>query len=257
MSFEVARSRQHDQRTGCCPLFNCPSVLGFVKSVPGVITVIASFTASAATLEAMPRMSLDSETTLPNCNLQQTLASLYGELCAVFRGKGLPGTTHFYNVELPNIVFDIAVGAGWMSVVPDPRAPQSTTPRFHGETLVQFGEFDVERWYVDAFMELLRDEIEYHSLDEETTKARLDGLPQFTGIEERKQLIDSYLESHSVNGKPPKIVEIANRAGVDYADFKKWRRGPSVLPDSSSKAKRISILLRHDDRSFETAPKKR
>jgi hypothetical protein len=192
----------------------------------------------------------DGEAKLSDSTLRESLSSAYAEIAAVLRGVGLPPTRNLFEGQIPGIVFDIAVGARWVPLIPLPDDSQPQHARSHGSTLVQLGEFDVERWFADAFIELLREEIDYHiHSSEENQQEQLDNLPKFTSMKQREELLEDYLERHRTNDKRPKMIEVANWGGVDYSDFKKWRRGPTKLPDSSAKAKRIAMLLRHDDKS--------
>lgn len=206
----------------------------------------------------MIRKGPDGEAKLSGSTLRESLCSAYAEISAVLRGLGVPPTRNLYEVEIPGIVFDIAVGARWLPLIPEPDDRTPASARSHGQKLVQIGEFDVERWYVDAFIDLLREEIDYHlHSSEENRQEQLANLPKFTSTKQREELLEEYLERHRMNGRPPKMIEIANWSGVDYSDFKKWRRGPTNMPDSSTKSKRISMLLRHNDKECAKRPKPR
>jgi hypothetical protein len=195
----------------------------------------------------------DGAANLTNTTLQDSLNATYAEIAAVLRHYGVPRTTNLYEVEIPGIVFDIAVGAGWLPLIPPPDDTTPESSRVHGRKLVQLGEFQVERWYVDAFMNLLLEEIAFTTvLPDRNREEQFANLPKFTSTKERETLIQDFREKYKVGGKQPKMIEIANWSGTDYADFKKWRKGR--LLDSSSKSKHIAMLLRYNDRSWAKRP---
>jgi hypothetical protein len=206
--------------------------------------------------DGMAFQALDGNMKLSNSTLRESLSAAYAEIAAIMRGLKAPQTEHLYRVEIPGSVFDIAIGAGWIPLVPSPDDTTPPSARTHGKKLVQFGEFDVERWYVDSFVALLEDEIEFSSYGpEETVQARLDGLPSFTNKIQREELLQEFLSNHLEANKKLKFVQVAQMAGVDYGDFKRWRRGH--LPDSSAKSKRLSLLLRYNDQRFSKRPLRR
>ena len=161
------------------------------------------------------------------------------------------------------MVFDLAVGAGWLPITEAALTPDEQVwervkkqdPAYKGRKLVLFGDLMIDVWYKEAFMALLADSIEFNSHDPTNRKDRLDSLPKFTTKAERENLLQDYLKAHAGEQLKIGMLAIAEMAAVDYRDFKKWRKGPPTeaepggLPDSSIKAKRIAALLRYDERT--------
>ena len=203
---------------------------------------------------------------MSNCTLQEALESAYATFDSNFGGLGYPPSKKFFEEDIPAMVFELAVGAGWLPITEAALTPdekvwegvKNQDPAYKGRKLVLFGDLMIDVWYKDAFMALLEDSIEFCSYepdDPTNRKDRIDALPAFTSKAEREALLQDYLNKH-VSDKPKVgILDIAEMAGVDYRDFKRWRKGPPTesesrgLPDSSIKAKRIAILLRYDERS--------
>jgi hypothetical protein len=207
-------------------------------------------------------LPIDGRIPLPQCTLKETLVHLYCELAAVLAGHHLPGTAAFFEEELPGIVYDVALGAGWLPFPPEnlQTEPVGDPSRLHGKQVVILGDFKVERWYRDSFMALLDEWIGFHTVPADTRERRIEKLPKYTNTKTRQDMLDAYIKREvEINLKkeyldpvtraaPPKMTEIARRAGVDYSDFNKWRRGPKHLKDSSEKSHRISLLLLYDER---------
>ena len=164
------------------------------------------------------------------------------------------------------MVFDLAVGAGWLPITEAALTPDEEVlegvkcqdPAYKGRKLVLFGDLMIDVWYKLAFMALLEDSIEFCSYepgDPTNRQERIEALPKFTSKTEREQLLQEYLTTHATGKPKVGILDVVEMAGVDYRDFKRWRKGPPTesesggLPDSSIKAKRIAILLRYDERS--------
>jgi hypothetical protein len=139
----------------------------------------------------------DANAKLTNSTLQGSLAAAYSDIAAVLRGYGVPGTTHLYEVEIPGIVFDIAIGAGWLPLIPPPDDATPESSKTHGRKLVQLGDFDVERWFVDAFIDLLREDIDFNTARPEgSSQEQLANLPKFTSTRERETFLQEFREKH-------------------------------------------------------------
>jgi dTDP-4-amino-4,6-dideoxygalactose transaminase len=143
------------------------------------------------------------------------------------------------------MVFDVAVGAGWLPFPPEEDKLPNTL-RLHGKELVLLGESKVERWYKDSFLALLDYWIQYHTDDPDTHEELWHNLPSIPK-EKRQALVEEFLAKQKAAGQPVKRVEMADWAGVDYSDLRKWVRG--TLPDTSDKSKHILMLLLHNVRS--------
>ena len=207
-------------------------------------------------------LPIDGQIPLPHCTLKETLEHLYCELAAVLAGHHIPGTAAFFEEELPGMVYDVAIGAGWLPWPPEDLQSEAVgePSRLHGKQVVILGDYKVERWYRDSFMALLDEWIGMHTVPTDTRERRIERLPKYTNEKTRQDMLDAYIKHEvEVNSRkeyldpvtraaPPKMKEIASRAGVDYSDFNKWRRGPKHLKDSSEKSHRISLLLLYDER---------
>jgi hypothetical protein len=182
---------------------------------------------------------------LKNCTLQQALDSVYCCFASVLAGYGVPRSCKLFEEDIPGMVFDVAVGAGWLPFPPE-EEDLSKTGRLHGKELVILGDCKVERWYRDSFMAVLEYWIQYHTDDPNTREALWHNLPSIPH-EKREALIEEFLVKQKTQGHPVKRVEMADWAGVDYSDLRKWARGK--LPDASGKSKQILMLLLHHMRS--------
>ena len=211
----------------------------------------------------------DGQMRLSNCTLQEALDSAYATFASCFGGLGYPPSKNFFEEGIPAMVFDLAVGAGWLpiteaAVTPDELVSdrvKKQDPLYKGRKLVLFGDLMIDVWYKEAFMALLEDSIAFISHDPTNQKERLDSLPNFTSKAEREKLLQDYLKAHAADQPKVGMLAVAEMAAVDYRDFKKWRKGPPTptvpggLPDSSIKAKRIAVLLRYDEPSQKLKPK--
>jgi hypothetical protein len=208
----------------------------------------------------------DGKMKLSSCTLQEALDSAYATFASCFGGLGYPPSKKFFEEDIPAMVFDLAVGAGWLPITEAALTPDEEVlegvkrqdPAYKGRKLILFGDLMIDAWYKEAFMALLEDSIEFCSYepgDPTNRKDRLDALPSFTSKGEREGLLQDYLRKHESDQPKVGMLAVADMAAVDYRDFKKWRKGPPTpteprgLPDSSIKAKRIAVLLRYDDRT--------
>jgi hypothetical protein len=195
----------------------------------------------------------DGDKRLSDCTLREAVESVYATFASTFRGFGYPSSKKFFEEDIPAMVFDVAVTAGWILVAMDAFLDEKS-PELQGRRLISFGGLMIEPWYREAFIALLEDEIAYHSHDPTDQISRMEALPRFTSKSEREALLHEYLKKHAMDKVKIGITDIPVMAAVDYSDFKKWRKGPRAedargLPDSSIKAKRIAILLRFDERT--------
>lgn len=81
---------------------------------------------------------LDSDVTLEGCNLKQALESVYSTIVGALRERGVTESRKMYRQEIPALVFEAAVGAGWIPLA------KHTTPIGTGNGEVVW-EFD---WHV-------------------------------------------------------------------------------------------------------------
>lgn len=208
----------------------------------------------------------DGQMRLSDTTLQEALDSAYATFASWFGGLGYPQPKKVFEEEIPAMVFDLAVGAGWLQITEAALTPdekvwegiKNRDPVYKGRKLVLFGDLMIDVWYKEAFMALLEDSIglcSYDPGDPTNRKDRIAALPDFTSKDEREALLQEYLRKHQSDEPKVGILVVAEMAEVDYKDFKRWRKGPPTeseprgLPDSSVKAKRIAILLRYDERS--------
>ena len=69
-----------------------------------------------ATMPIMNRTStvLAPDVTLDGCNLKQALESVYSTIVDALRARGVTESREIYLQEIPALVFEAAVGAGWI-----------------------------------------------------------------------------------------------------------------------------------------------
>lgn len=115
--------------------------------------------------------------------------------------------------------------------------------------IVHFDDFYVERTFLESFYDVLKEIISFHMASGTLHDERLDSLPAHTSVSERRALLRTYISDKQKKGLKTTMQQISQWAGVDYSDLTKWKNGDPKLPDSSSKAKRISLLLRFDERN--------
>ncbi len=197
----------------------------------------------------------DPDKKLSNCSLRQALESVYATFASVLTGFDHPPSVKLFEEDIPGMVFEVAVGAGWVDITEAALLPDETVregvktqhPDYKGRKLVLFGDLMVDLWYKEAFIAILEDEIGFHSHSNPSTPNELmDSLPLVTSNEEREALVAGYLDKHATDAPKIRVTDIPQMANVNYRDFKRWRKG--LLKDSSFKSKRISILLRSDYR---------
>jgi hypothetical protein len=193
----------------------------------------------------MPLKPPDGKMKLKNCTLQQALESVYCEFAAVLLAYEVPRSCKLFEEDIPGMVFDVAVGAGWLPCPPE-EENLPKTGRLHGKELVVLGEGKVERWYKDSFLALLEYWIGFHTEDPHTREEMRDNLPSIPK-ENRQALVEEFLAKQKAEGHPVGRVEMPGQAGVDYSDLRKWVRG--TLPETSKKSKQILMLLLHNVRS--------
>src|ERR1035438_1952844 len=108
---------------------------------------------------------------LSNCTLQEALDSAYATFASCFGGLGYPPSKKFFEEDIPAMVFDLAVGAGWLPITEAALTPDEEVlegikcqdPAYKGRKLVLFGDLMIDVWYKLAFMALLEDSIEFCS----------------------------------------------------------------------------------------------
>jgi hypothetical protein len=58
--------------------------------------------------------TIDPDMTLDGFRLQDALTSIYHTFASVLRGRGAPDSPDLYKREIPEMVLDVAIGAGWV-----------------------------------------------------------------------------------------------------------------------------------------------
>jgi hypothetical protein len=228
---------------------------------------------------------------LDGFSLQQALTSIYSTFASVLAGCAQTDAPDLHRKEIPSMVFDAAVGAGWIPLA-DPATPTGTgkdavvwqsdlydvekvqvpeaarraaedqlkkgrrppTPATFNEyqlaRLVQFGDFIVDRVYLDRFFALLTETIEFHLAQGTKHEENLKRLPHSTSKEERSAYLQNYISKEEAQGNAITKKEIARRAHVDYSVLVKWKNKTAPLDDDSSDtAQRIMLFLLFNERN--------
>jgi hypothetical protein len=221
----------------------------------------------------MPLITINPDTTLDGFLLKDALVAMYNMFSAVLGRTAASDNPEYYRKEIPEMVFDAAVGAGWFDFVDevpwkpvlkdlpdwvrqirqaaeqrgDGDPPRRRFKKNEAQRLVQCGEFYVDRAIVDGFYGLLAEAIAFHLADVTLHEERLKSLPKVTTTRQRAALLKQYVARHKAEVKAVKMTEIAKNAGVDYSVLTKWKNGKIL--DSADPAQRISLLLRFDEAS--------
>ena len=135
---------------------------------------------------------VDGKKMLADCTLQDALGSVYSVFAAVLGAYHIPRSAKLFEEDIPGMVYDVAIGAGWLPSPPDVELAENQS-RLHGKQLVSLGDSKVERWYKDSFMAALEDCIRYRTEPPDTRQRRIENLPEYTSKEERQILLDSYI----------------------------------------------------------------
>jgi hypothetical protein len=131
---------------------------------------------------------------LSGCTLRQALESAYATFGSVLCGLGYPASKKLYEDDIPAMVFNVAVGAGWVDITeaalePDEKVWERVRLQeagYRGRKLILFGDLMVDAWYKEAFVALLEDSIQFHSYEPDPKEQWIDGLPELTSKEERE-----------------------------------------------------------------------
>lgn len=219
---------------------------------------------------------IDPNMTLDGFSLKQALVSMYCTFAASLSAHSVTSSPELYLNEIPGLVFDAAVGAGWIEVEEDDQVDWVASPKTvsansmldileqrkldgwepppptqytknEAQRLVQLGEFMVDRSYAESFMLLLQDAISMHLAEGTEHEERLKTLPPLTTAEEREALLEQYIAERKRCGEGVTRTEVAERAGTDYTTLTKWKN--DKISDASEVAKRIALLLRFDERN--------
>jgi hypothetical protein len=234
---------------------------------------------------------IDPEMRLDGFRLKDALESIYCSIAAALRRLGAADSPDLYKRAIPQMVFDVAIGAGWIPLSQnhfDPkvgtakgdvvweadfqitnklglpkwildnidkapkeknwRPPHKTTlTKNQAQRIVQFGEWYVERTYVDSFYDLLREPISFHLAEGTEHEEQLKKLPTTTKPAERKRLLEKYISKEGSRGYDITKKQVAERAGVDYSVLAKWLRDD--IKDGKTPADRIMLLLLFDERN--------
>jgi hypothetical protein len=210
----------------------------------------------------------DGDMRLSKCTLRDALDSAYGILVAHFLGNGHTPSKKLFEEDIPAIVFELGFGAGWLEVTEAALTPDEVVrtgianqdPEYKGRKLVLFGDLMIDTWYKEAFLAILEPSISGHSQPGPTVPNGVDA--RTTTKKQREDLLQEYLKTHEGDKPKVRVTDLPKLAGVDYRDFKRWRKGPPTeetdgLSDSSVKSQRLYRLLVYDDRRFSRlVPKK-
>jgi len=113
--------------------------------------------------------TIDPNMNLDRFGLQDALVSLYSTFAAALLGYGATDSPDFYQREIPEMVLEAAVGAGWLDFVEEvPWHPSSkAVPKWvlqykkdllsrftedAAQSPVKFGQYYVDRAYADSFL---------------------------------------------------------------------------------------------------------
>jgi hypothetical protein len=219
---------------------------------------------------------IDPTMTLDGFALEQALVSMYCTFAASLTAHGVTSSPKLYTQEIPGLVFDAAVGAGWIEVKGEDQVdwgassktvstkwmldfleergldgweppPPTQYTNYDALRLVQLGEFMVDQLQAKIFFNLLRGIIALHVAEGTEHEERLKTLPSFTSAEEREALLEQYIAERKARGDEVTKTEVAERAGTDYTTLAKWRKG--TFSDATAVAQRIALLLRFNERN--------
>lgn len=221
---------------------------------------------------------INPNTLLDGHRLRDALESLYCTFSSVLLGSGATDEPKLYEETIPGMVFDAAVGAGWLDFRDDDNSPikqadwhpssKTVSAKWvleHIETLaskgkriavpsaprdrnhVLLGDFIVDRSYADSFYVLLRDWISFHLATGTELEELRKRLPAKTSKDERKALLKQYIDEQHRKGYKISMLHVTQRADVDYSVFTKWKNGK--LLDSKPASQRIALLLRFGKRT--------
>jgi hypothetical protein len=115
----------------------------------------------------------DGQMKLSNSTLQEALDSAYATFAACLGGLGYPPSKKFFEEDIPSMIFELAVGAGWLELTEAALLPDEIVwagirhqePVYQGRKLVLFGDLMIDTWYKEAFLALLGDQIASYSYD--------------------------------------------------------------------------------------------
>jgi hypothetical protein len=245
--------------------------------------------------------TIDPNIKLDGFRLQQALESIYATFASVLLGRGAKDCPDLFLEEIPALVFGAAIGAGWLPLArpdtpigtgkdevvweDDVRIDDSTLPQMiqahlaarkaegwepptptrystnEAQRLVRFGEYMVDKVYMESFMVLLKDTIAFHLAEEPEHESNLKRLPKETSKAERETLLHEFVAKEEAKNGQITMKEIAERADVDYSVLVKWRnKQPPVDDDAVPAAQRIMCLLLFDEigraRRYRRMPRK-
>ncbi|MCZ2153098.1 MAG: hypothetical protein LC114_04230 [Bryobacterales bacterium] len=222
---------------------------------------------------------IDPNKTLDGHRLKLALESIYCTFVSGLVANGAADEPKLYQHVIPAMVFDAAVGAGWLEFAPEdatspireadwkPTAktvlsktalddagkrkplsektkPSPTAGR--GRDPVLLADFVVDRVYADSFLALLKDVIGLHLGEGTKLEEHLKSLPQHTSRQERQDLLTQYVENQRRLGISMSMKKVAELAEVDFSILTKWKNGK--LADSTEPARRIAVRLRYGQR---------
>jgi len=227
--------------------------------------------------------SMDPNMTLDGFSLKQALESMYATFASVLLGRGAKDCPDLLLEEIPGMVFDAAIGAGWLPLArpdtpigtgkdeviwrDDVQIDESTLPQMiqahlavrraegwepppptryttnEAQRLVRFGECMVDKVYLKSFMVLLEDIIAFHLAEEPEHEANLKRLPKETSKDERENLLHEYVSKEEAKNGQITMKEIAGRADVDYSVLVKWRNKQPPADDDGVPAAQRIMCL--------------
>ena len=234
-------------------------------------------------LKAQTVKTLGPDVTLEGCKLQDALESIYSEFAAVLRGRGETDAPYLYTSDIPGMVFDVAVGAGWMPLAEtstpigtgaDPvwqadfqitdktdlpqwvrdliedekrKGWQPPAPtklsKNQAQRLVHLGEFVVERSFANSFYALLKDTVAFHLGEGTKHEENLKRLPKSTSKKQREAFLQQYIAKERAQGIRTPMKKVAKDAGVQYTVLVAWKNKRAPVKPDSSDAAKRILLL--------------
>jgi len=201
----------------------------------------------------------------------------------VLRGRGETDAPYLYTRDIPGMVFDVAVGAGWMPLaetttpigtgvdpvwqadfqytdkmdLPQPvrdlieeakregwQPPVPTVlSRNQAQRLVYIGDFVVERSFASTFYALLKDEIAFHLAEQTEHEKHVKLLPKRTTAKQRQAFLQEYIAKEEAKRIKTTKQKVANDAAVQYTLLAAWEQKRAPMVSDSIRPAERIMLL--------------